>query len=71
MDELKFKDLAFKAGFTGSDVSNTQFGGYKQGFDAGKTNTLKLDPTSAVFEFDKGYVAGYKDGRGKKKRLYK
>lgn len=43
--------------------------GYKLGFDAGKAkSTVTAFGTGDVA---KGYAQGYKDGRGKKKRLYK
>lgn len=45
-------------------------GGYIKGFEAGKLQ-LSHNISNPVYEYDKGYFAGYKDGRGKKKRLYK
>jgi hypothetical protein len=54
-------------------VGDTDFiAGYKFGFDAGKIKSLKTTASvGASNQFREGYLAGYKDGRGKKKRLYK
>jgi len=43
--------------------------GYKLGFDAGKAKSNAT--TYGTGDVAKGYAQGYKDGRGKKKRLYK
>lgn len=48
--------------------------GYKTGFPLGKAkspNTTAPDSLRATQDFKDGYVAGYKDGRGKKKQIYK
>lgn len=49
--------------------------GYKQGFIAGKAKAANIGEMGVkkgiVNEFNKGYLVGYKDGKGKKKRLYK
>lgn len=43
--------------------------GYKDGFPAGKAK--HLTNVSTANDYGKGHAAGYKDGRGKQKRLYK
>ena len=43
--------------------------GYKLGFDAGKAKSVHA--THGTGDVALGYAQGYKDGRGKKKRLYK
>jgi len=43
--------------------------GYKLGFDAGKAKSAVT--ACGTGDVAKGYAQGYKDGRGKKKRLYK
>jgi hypothetical protein len=48
--------------------------GYKAGFILGKAKSpVASAPTTSQYstEFRNGYVVGYKDGRGKKKQLYK
>lgn len=46
--------------------------GYSAGFDQGKIkSTATVAGSSHSQKFREGYLAGYKDGRGKKKRLYK
>lgn len=48
--------------------------GYQTGFARGKAKLPAVTPTSPSVltnDFNQGYAAGYKDGRGKKKNLYK
>lgn len=46
--------------------------GYSAGFDQGKVkSTATIASGQRSTQYREGYLAGYKDGRGKKKRLYK
>lgn len=72
----RITQATWNATLTNTNGHSTEFvDGYKQGFLAGKVKAVNIAEMGVkkgvVNDFNKGYLVGYKDGRGKKKKLYK